>query len=457
MRDHDSEIFAGLGRFLRLPSISTLPEHAQDVQATARFLAEELQRLGVPRVELIPTAGHPLVYGEWTGVSGRPTVLIYGHYDVQPVDPVDQWKSDPFTPTLKEGDRLYARGASDDKGPVWAHLAALQALLQTAPGRSAGIAGSESPLPINVKLLFEGEEEVSSKHLMEFVNQNAQQLSCDLIVISDTTLYAPGVPAVCYGLRGIVACQIDVFGPAHDLHSGTYGGVVANPVHELSRLLASFHDEQGRVNVDGFYEDVRPLSAAERRSWASLPFDPHALEQEAGVPALAGEPVYTPLERMWARPTLEVNGIWGGFQGSGTKTIIPASAHAKVTCRLVPDQDPVRVLDCLEAAVRQRLPATVRAQFTRMEGGRAWIADPGHPALQKAAAALRQGFGAEPVFIRMGGSIPVVSTFSQALQKPVVLMGFSLPNENFHAPNEHVHLDNLRAGMRTLVHYWLNL
>ena len=456
LEQKERDILSGLMEFLRIPSISTLPEHRRDVEAAARFLARKLEELGFPLVEVITTAGHPLVYADsgprsadGTAATAAPTVLIYGHYDVQPVDPLDRWDSPPFEPVIRDG-KVFGRGASDDKGQVWMHLAALEALREAA--------GS---WPLRVKFILEGEEETSSTHLHEFLRrpEAREMLAADVVVISDTPMYAPGFPSICTGLRGIAACQIDVYGPDHDLHSGVYGGAVANPATVLARLIASFHDEAGRIAIPGFYDAVEPLTPAEREAWASLPFDETSLCREIGVSALAGEEGYTPLERMWGRPTLEVNGIWGGFQGEGTKTIIPASAHAKITCRLVPHQDPGAVLDSIEAAVRQRLPAGVSYRFTRMEGGRAWVTSPGNPFLQAAAAAMAEefAFGRRPVFVRMGGSIPVVPALAERLEAPVVLLGFALPGEKFHAPNEHFHLENLRAGMRTLVDYWLRL
>ncbi|MBE3576475.1 MAG: dipeptidase [Limnochordales bacterium] len=445
---HEDRILQGLQEFLRIASISTLPAHAQDMERAATYLASRLRELGFPVVKVIPTAGHPLVFADSGPPADNPTaltVMIYGHYDVQPVDPLDQWETPPFEPVIRD-DRIYARGASDDKGPVWMHLAALEAL-RAAVGR----------LPLRFKLLIEGEEEISSPHLYTYLLEARGELDCDVVVISDTAMYAPGIPSICSGLRGIFAGQIDIIGPAHDLHSGVYGGVVANPIHVLAELLASFHDADGRVNIPGFYDSVRPLSPSEREAWARLPFSETAFCEEIGVPALTGEKGFSPLERMWGRPTLEVNGIWGGFQGEGTKTIIPATAHAKITCRLVPDQDPAKIARLIEEAIASRLPRTVRYRFTVMEGGHPWTTSPEHPYMKAAAAALQECFGAAPVFIRMGGSIPIVSALARQLGKPIVLLGFSLPNERIHAPNEHFHLANMRCGMQALVAYWLRL
>lgn len=450
---NEDRILEGLKEFLRIPSISTLPAHEQDMEKAAAYLASRLRELGFPVVKVIPTAGHPLVFADsdppanndTTGTPRPLTVLIYGHYDVQPVDPLGEWETPPFEPVVRE-DKIYARGASDDKGPVWMHLAAIEALRETL-----------GQLPLRFKFMIEGEEEVSSPHLYAYLPEAHDELDCDVVVISDTTMYAPGIPSICSGLRGIFAGQIDISGPVHDLHSGIYGGAVANPIHVLAKLLASFHDGDGKVNIPGFYDSVRPISEAEREAWARLPFSEGELCQETGVPALAGEHGFTPLERMWGRPTLEVNGIWGGFQGEGSKTIIPSSAHAKITCRLVPDQDPAEIGRLIEKAIETRLPKSIRYRFTAMEGGHPWTTSPDHPFLQAAAAALEATFAAPPVFIRVGGSIPVVSALANHLQKPIVLLGFSLPNEKFHAPNEHFHLANMRTGMRTLVDYWLRL
>jgi acetylornithine deacetylase/succinyl-diaminopimelate desuccinylase-like protein len=434
-----------LQAFLRFPSISTQPEHAGDVRACAEFLADQMRAIGLDRVEVMPTPGHPVVYGERLRAPGKPTVLIYGHYDVQPVDPLELWHTPPFEPTIRDG-RLYARGASDDKGQVFMHLKALEALLQT-----------EGELPMNVKLLIEGEEEIGSRHLDAFVAEHQEMLKADVIVISDTTMLGPDQPSVCYGLRGLAALQIDVKGANGDLHSGLYGGAVQNPIHALVHILDSMRDENGRVTVEGFYDGVVEPTDEERRAIAELGFDEQAMAREIGVPALYGEQGYSTLERLWVRPTLEVNGIYGGYQGAGTKTVIPSEAHAKVTCRLVPNQDPERVLDAIEAHVQRHAPAGVTATVQRFDRGRAYVTPFHNPAIQLAARAYEQAYGRPAAFTRMGGSIGVVDTFARLLGSPIVLMGFASSDENFHAPNEFFRLANFDRGLRTLCHYWLGL
>ncbi|MBX6378679.1 MAG: dipeptidase, partial [Clostridia bacterium] len=435
-----------LASFLRIPSVSALPAHAEDVRRAAEWVAAALREAGLERVAVLPTAGHPVVCGEWMHAEGAPTALVYGHYDVQPVDPLDEWETPPFEPSFRGG-RVYARGASDDKGQVFAHIKAVQGLL-ALQGR----------LPVNLRFVIEGEEEIGSPNLADFLRTHPDRARADVAVISDSTMLAPGVPTLCYGLRGLAACQVDVSGPRSDLHSGLYGGVAPNPLHALAELIASLHDDDGRVAVPGFYDDVRPLSQEEREAFAALPFDEAELRATVGAPDLVGEAGYTPLERLWARPTLEVNGAWGGFQGDGTKTVIPARAHAKITCRLVPDQDPGRVLDALEAHLHRRCPRGVVVSVRRFAGSaRACLTPVDHPAVQAAARALRRAFGAEPRFVRMGGSIPIVETLHHELGLPVVLMGFALSTENFHAPNEHFHLENFDRALLSLAAFWQEL
>lgn len=431
-----------LKELLRIPSISALPAHKPDIGRAARWLAGFMDRIGLKEVRVMPTAGLPVVFGQWLEAPGAPTVLIYGHYDVQPVDPEHLWQTPPFDPAERDG-KLYARGASDDKGQTFMHLKVIEAFLRTA-GR----------LPVNVKVLIEGEEEIGSPSLGQFIADNRELLAADLVVVSDTSLWAPRVPAICYGLRGLAGLQIDVRGAAGDLHSGLYGGAAPNAVHALVQILASLRDAGGRIRVEGFYDGVRPVTVRERQAMEALGFDEADLMQQLAVDALPGEPGYSALERIWARPTLEVNGIWGGFQGEGSKTVIPAEAHAKITCRLVPDQDPQAIIAAIEAHVARHCPPGVRAQVVGHHTARPWLVEPNHAAVKVAAGALEQEYGRPPVFTRMGGSIPVVDTFATLLQLPVVLLGFGLPDENFHAPNEHFHLENFRAGMRVLCRYW---
>lgn len=435
-----------LKEFLRFPSISALSAHKEDMVRTAQWLAAALERAGLENARILPTAGHPAVYAEWLHAPGAPTALVYGHYDVQPVDPLHLWETPPFEPSIRDG-KIYARGAVDDKGQVFAQVKAVEALLRT-----------EGRLPVNLKFLIEGEEEIGSRHLPELLEQHRDLLRADVVVISDTSFFAPDVPAVTVGLRGLVALELTLRGPRRDLHSGVYGGAVQNPLHALVQLLASLRSPDGRILVEGFYDKVRPLSPEEREAWARLPFDPEAFREEVGAPALFGEAGYTPLEQVWARPTLEINGLWGGFTGEGTKTVLPAEAHAKITCRLVPDQDPDEIYERVEAQLRKNLPPGVTLEVRKEKGkGRPVLTPVDHPAVRAAFDALRETYGKEPVPIRSGGSIPIVESFATILGLPAVLMGFGLPNENEHAPNEHWDLAQFDGATRTLARYWHKL
>jgi acetylornithine deacetylase/succinyl-diaminopimelate desuccinylase-like protein len=424
-----------LKHFLAIPSISALPAHREDVRRCAEWTADEMRRIGLENVRLIETAGHPVVYGDWLHAPDAPTILFYGHYDVQPVDPVDLWESPPFGATVREGE-IYARGAADDKGQVFMHFKAIEAHLKQA--------GS---LPVNLKLIVEGEEEVGSPHLDAFIAGNTAMLSSDVAVISDSAMFDRGVPSICYALRGLAYFQIDVTGTTSDLHSGVFGGAVANPAMVLAQILSQMKDKSGRVKIPGFYDDVRDVTSEERDAWKQLPFNERQYRKDLGAPKLFGETGYSVLERVWARPTFEVNGLLSGFTGEGAKTVIPAKAMAKVSMRLVPDQDPDRTADLFEAHLRKVAPKTVDVQLTRMHGGRPWITNPDHPFVQAAGRAIEQGFGKAPVFCREGGSIPVVSTFQRELDIPAVLFGVGLPDENAHAPNERLDLGNFHNGI----------
>jgi len=434
-----------LKEFLAIPSISAISSHKEDVRRAAGWLANELQRIGMTRVEVMETGGHPVVYAERLDQPGKPTALVYGHYDVQPVDPLNLWETPPFEPTIR-GEKLYARGASDDKGQVFMHLKVIEAILQT-----------EGKLPVNLKLLIEGEEEIGSANLERFVMAHQELLKADVVVISDTGLYARGVPSLTYALRGMADLEVHVTGAKSDLHSGLFGGAAPNAVQALVQLLATLHRPEGGVAVKGFYDQVRPLTLEERDSFAALGLDEQAYADELGVTALPGEPGFSVLERTWARPTLELNGIFGGFQGEGTKTVIPAKAGAKITCRLVPDQDPEKVTDAIEAHLRAHCPPGVTLEVIRRAGAPACMTPIDHPSIRAAMAALAEAYGKESRFIRTGGSIPVVATFSRTLGIPSVLMGFGLEDENFHAPNEHFNLENFDTGMRALYSYWFKL
>ncbi|HKG57245.1 MAG TPA: dipeptidase [Candidatus Limnocylindrales bacterium] len=427
---------------LRFPSISALPEHAPDCRRCAEHIAGELRAIGVEHVEVSETGGHPVVYGDWLHADGAPTVLVYAHYDVQPVDPVDLWDSPPFDPAVHDG-RILARGAADDKSHVHMHLRATEALLATR-GR----------LPVNLRFLFEGEEESSSENLDRWLENNRERLKADVVVISDTGFFEGNIPAITLGLRGLMYAQIDVTGSPVDLHSGGFGGAVENPANALARIIAELKDRNGRILIPGFYEDVAELSPKEREAFAELPFDEDVYRDGLGLPALAGEEGFTVLERKGARPTLDVNGIWGGFQGEGTKTIIPAHAHAKVSCRLVPNQDPDRIFELFRARVEEVAPRGVRTTVQKLGGGKPSLTPMDHPATKAAARALEATFGRAPVYIREGGSIPVCASFESILGLPVVLFGFVNPDCNAHAPNESMVLDNVELGIRAIARLW---
>lgn len=445
-RAHRAEHLDQLKEFLRIPSVSALPDHRSDLRRTAAWLQAECQRIGMNRPMIMETAGHPVVYAERIDHPGRPVALIYGHYDVQPVDPLNLWESPPFEPTERDG-KLYARGASDDKGQVFMHLKAIEAILK-----------ADGKLPFNVKLLIEGEEEIGSPNLKPFIEEHRDLLKADLVVISDSALYARGVPSITYAMRGLVALEVHVTGAKGDLHSGLYGGAAPNAVHGLVQLLASVRRPDGGIGVAGFYDGVRELSAEERQSFASLDYSESALMRELGVSDLPGEPGYSALERTWGRPTLEINGISGGFQGEGPKTVIPAKASAKITCRLVPDQNPDRVFQAITEHMAANCPPGLSVKTVKLPGGSpAAITPIDHPAIRTAVAALEEAYGKEAKFIRSGGSIPIVTTFQAVLGAPSVMMGFGLDEENFHAPNEHFHLENFDTGLRALHSFWYRL
>ena len=424
-----------LKALLAIPSISALPEHAADVKRCAEWCADEMRRIGLHSVRLIDTPGNPVVYGDWLGAAGAPTILFYGHYDVQPVDPIDLWESPPFDATIRDGE-IYARGSADDKGQFFMHFKAVEAYMKQT-GR----------LPVNIKFILEGEEEVGSAHLDDFVRAHRGELGADVVVISDSPMFARGVPSMCYGLRGLVYFQIDLRGSSTDLHSGSFGGAVANPAMVLSQMLAQMKDRGGRIKIPGFYDDVVPLQDEERKAWASLPFNERKYKKDFGIPKVFGESGYTTLERTWARPTFEINGLLSGFTGEGAKTVLPAVAMAKVSMRLVPNQDPDKIAKLFEEYVHEVAPKTVEVKVTRMHGGKPWMASYDNPFIQAAGRAIEKGFGQKPVFTREGGSIPVVSTFQEELGLPSVLFGVGLPDENAHAPNEKLDVGNFHNGI----------
>jgi len=429
--------------FLRIPSISSQPEHADDVRRTAGHLAEQYERIGLQNAEVIDTAGHPVVFADWLRAPGKPTVLLYGHYDVQPVDPLELWKSPPFEPIRQDG-QLLGRGSSDDKGQIALHWQAMHALLSTT-----------GELPLNIKVIAEGEEEIASVHFEEFVRANRDRLKADYVVVSDTAMVARGFPAITYALRGLIYFELRVEAATVDMHSGLMGGVAPNPAQALAEILTGLKDSTGHILVPAFYDGVQPLSDEERRQFARVPFDETALKNTYGLEALHGEPGFTPTERNWARPTLEVNGIWGGYQGPGAKTIIPAWAGAKISCRLVPDQDPKAVAQALRDYIDEVRPKSVRVTLTEMPGqSDPWITPLDHPLIQAGRRALQRAYGKDPAMVRSGGSIGAVEVMGRLLEAPCLLVGFVLPDCFAHAPNERLDLESFYAGRRAVVQLW---
>jgi acetylornithine deacetylase/succinyl-diaminopimelate desuccinylase-like protein len=429
--------------FLSIPSVSALPAHHADSHRAAEWVADALRAAGLEHVEVAETGGNPIVYGDWLNAGpDAPTVIVYCHYDVQPVDPLDLWESPPFVPIVK-GNRIQGRGSSDDKGQIMIHLAALDAMTKVRGGA-----------PINLRYVFEGEEESSSVHLEPWLEANRDRLKADIAVISDTGFFDGNKPAITVGLRGITAFQLDVWGPGVDLHSGSYGGTVENPIYALAAIIAQLKGPDGRVHVPGFYDDVRTLSETDRGAFAALPFDEDAYLAETGSPMLHGEPDYSTLERKGGRPTLEINGIWGGFQGDGSKTIIPAHAHAKLTCRLVVDMEPKATYEKVRDYILSIAPPTVRVELSWFGGGLPSLTPIDHAATRAAATAIRDTFGVDPLYIREGGSIPVAASFEHILGLPVVLLGFTPPDDRAHSPNEYMNVDNYETGIRTVIRFF---
>ena len=434
-----------LSELLAIPSVSTKPEHALDVRHCARWVADHLSGIGLENVQIFQTNGHPIVYCDWLHAPGKPTVLLYGHYDVQPPEPVELWTSPPFEATIRDGN-LYARGAADDKGQIFIHFKSIEAFLK-----------NRGSLPVNIKMILEGEEEIGSEHLADFVTKHKELLNANLVLVSDSSMFARGVPSICYGLRGLAYMQIEVTGPSKDLHSGSFGGSIHNPIQALAEIIAQLHDKNGRIAIPGFYKKVRALTNAERTAFRKLPWSDRKYGAGLGVATLWGEKGFTTLERVWARPTLECNGVWGGFTGRGAKTVLPAAAYAKISMRLVPDQKSDEVAQLFKKHIKRIAPKSVRVKVEALHGGEAAITPIDSPGVKAAAAALEYGFGKKPLYQREGGSIPIVVQFKQLLGLDTVLLGFGLPDENAHAPDEFLSLDNFFKGMRTSAYFFHEL
>jgi acetylornithine deacetylase/succinyl-diaminopimelate desuccinylase-like protein len=435
-----------LKEFAAIPSVSTVPAHAADMDKAAQWVATKLRAAGPFTVRMMPTAGASVVYAEWLGAPGAPTILVYGHYDVQPEDPVDKWVTPPFAPTLRDG-RLYARGVSDDKGPMLIPIKV-----------AAAFFAERERLPLNVKFMIEGEEEIGSTHLEEFVRQNREMLKADVVVSADGAMWRIDEPSIAVATRGLAALELTLTGPAKDLHSGRHGGSVANALHALARLIASLHWADGRVAVRGFYDRVRELDQRERAEIAALPFDEAAYLKQVGAAAAVGESGYSTLERQWTRPTIEVNGMWGGYQGPGFKTIVPSAAHAKITCRLVPDQDPDEVVALVQRHLEHHTPVGARLTFGNpVPGARPAAIARDHWIVNAAEVALEKVYGVKPLIVRMGGTVPVAEIFQRVMGLETVYFSFSTGDEDFHAPNEFFRVHRLHEGLAAWAHLWDHL
>lgn len=445
LEQHRDRFVEDLKAALRIPSVSAKAEHKQDCARCAAFIADHLKSLGMTRVEVVPTAGHPVVYAEWLGASGKPTALLYGHYDVQPPDPLELWQTPPFEPTLRDG-KLYARGAVDDKGQVYMHLKAIEAHMKV-----------NGKLPVNLKVVIEGEEEVGSENLAKFLRDRRKQLDADVIVVSDTAMLGPDQPALTIGLRGICYTQIEVVGPVKDLHSGHFGGAVRNPANALAAIIAGLQDAEGRATVPGFYDQVRALTADEQRALNALPFDEKGFIAESGAPIAWGEKGFNTLERTTVRPTLDVNGMWSGYTGEGSKTVLPSFAAAKVSMRLVPDQDPAAIFKAFEAHVKRIAPSGVTVKVMDLHSAPPFLTSPDHPMLEAARRALKRAWTKPPVYIREGGSIPVMATFQETHDLPSILIGFGLDDDQVHSPNEKISLTSYHGGTKSVAYLYEEL
>ena len=443
VQQNESRFLDELLELLRIPSVSTLPEHKNDVARAAQFVADALSRAGLENVQVIPTGKHPLVYADWLHAPGKPTVLCYGHYDVQPPDPLELWKSPPFEPEIRDGN-IYARGACDDKGQMYMHVKAAETLKATCGGK----------FPLNLKFLIEGEEEIGGDSIAKFVAENPEKLKADVALVSDTELFADSVPTLCVGLRGLIYTEIEARGPARDLHSGMYGGAAPNAIFGLIELLAKAKDANGHIQIPGMYDDVAAPDPAEVQSWSQLPFsEAEFLSHEVGATDLTGEPEQSVLARIWARPTFEVHGIAGGFTGAGSKTVIPAKAVAKVSMRVVPNQDPQKIIAALEAWVKRNTPKGIRTEVHVLGASPGISVNPHHPAIDIAAKVFSEVLGRPTVFTRSGGSIPIVGEFAKHLGIPTALMGFGLPDDGLHSPNEKFRLSNYYTGIETIARF----
>jgi acetylornithine deacetylase/succinyl-diaminopimelate desuccinylase-like protein len=445
-RENQQRFLSELKDLLRIPSISTLPEHKSDVQHAAEFIASELRRVGMENVEIIPTSGHPLIYADWLHAAGKPTVLCYSHYDVQPPDPLSEWTTPPFEPT-ERNQNLYARGAVDDKGQMYMHIKAVEALMK-----------SDGKLPLNLRFLIEGEEEVGGESIAKFVREQSSRLRADFALISDTEMFAPELPTLCVGLRGMVYTELQAQGATTDLHSGMYGGAAPNPMEALARIIFRLKDDSGRILIPGFYDRVQKPAADELKAWKSLPFDEEEYRKtEVGAKALTGESGYSVLERTWARPTLEVHGMPGGFTGTGAKTVIPARAAAKVSMRLVPDQRPDEIFKRYSEYVNSLVPRGIELKIKQFSMADPIVIKTDNRFVQAATDAMKEVFNKETVYIRSGGSIPIVADFEKHLKIPSVMMGFGLPDDNLHAPNEKFHIPNFYRGIESLIRFFQKL
>ncbi|MCC6650527.1 MAG: dipeptidase [Candidatus Eisenbacteria bacterium] len=445
LEQNQERFLENLKACLRIPSVSAQPAHKADVRACAEHVAAHLKSIGMPHTEVVDTAGHPVVYAEWLGAPGAPTALLYGHYDVQPPDPLDLWKTPPFEPTLRDG-KLFARGACDDKGQVYMHFSAVEAHLQV-----------NGKLPINLKMVIEGEEEVGSGNLATFLKAWKDRLAADVIMVSDTSMLGPDQPSLCYALRGLMYTEVEVTGPTRDLHSGEFGGAVMNPANALATIIHRLKDADGRVTVPGFYDKVRELTELQRTAMRELPFDEAGFIRESGAPMGVGEKGYSTIERITSRPTLDVNGIWGGYIGDGAKTVLPSVATAKISMRLVPDQNPDELFESYAAHVKSLAPAGCTVVVRNHHGGMPFISDPSDPMMQAAYRALERSWTKKPALIREGGSIPVMATFQSVFGKPSILMGFGLHDDQVHAPNEKFSLSSFHGGTRSCAYLYEEL